>query len=617
MQSLFLAAIGEARDRGARALEAFAYRYREGESAYERFQRAQDDLPARLPRRLRLPTLRAQGRVELCAARARRPAAGRGGQAREGAARRARRRSAAGAGAGTAAVSEVRSAKRDRQAARALRSSSSSAIWIAFSAAPLRRLSHARKSARPFSTVGSRRMRPTSTSSIPAALPGVGKSSTRTDGAAREQLARLLGRERVLGLDPDRLGVADEHRHAHARRLDRQVGQLQDLRVSARSFDSSSNSSPSKSQSMRRSCSSGGSSRSRSIACAPAPETDWYVATRTRTRPGRVVQRLQHAGQRDRAAVRVRDDAVVLERAVAVHLRHDERDARLEPVRRRLVDRDRAAAHRVRHELARRRRADGEEEEVDVAARERLGRRLLDRAAGRAACPAERADAKTRTLSYPRSRSSSSVTVPTAPVAPTTPIADAQPLTRSSANGRKRSWTARTARSTSRRADHARDADRRRGDDLDVDPCLGERVEHVGGDARVALHARSDQRDLRDVGVAARRARRRGPRELRSRIGSAIGRSVFGSVNEIVAVAVLRDVLDDHVDVHAGVRERAEHLRRDAGAVGDADDRHLRLRGVVRDAGDDRLLEHYVVLLADPGSLAVARTSSGRGDCTP
>ena len=38
MQSLFLTAIGDARDRGARALEAFSYRYPEGESAYERFR---------------------------------------------------------------------------------------------------------------------------------------------------------------------------------------------------------------------------------------------------------------------------------------------------------------------------------------------------------------------------------------------------------------------------------------------------------------------------------------------------------------------------------------------------------------------------------------------------
>lgn len=38
LQSLFLAAIGESRDRGARALEAFSYRYPEGESSYERFR---------------------------------------------------------------------------------------------------------------------------------------------------------------------------------------------------------------------------------------------------------------------------------------------------------------------------------------------------------------------------------------------------------------------------------------------------------------------------------------------------------------------------------------------------------------------------------------------------
>ena len=38
LQSLFLAAIGEARDRGFAGLEAFSYRYREGESAHERFR---------------------------------------------------------------------------------------------------------------------------------------------------------------------------------------------------------------------------------------------------------------------------------------------------------------------------------------------------------------------------------------------------------------------------------------------------------------------------------------------------------------------------------------------------------------------------------------------------
>jgi len=37
IQSLFLSVIGEARDRKAKAIETFAYRYPEGESAYERF----------------------------------------------------------------------------------------------------------------------------------------------------------------------------------------------------------------------------------------------------------------------------------------------------------------------------------------------------------------------------------------------------------------------------------------------------------------------------------------------------------------------------------------------------------------------------------------------------
>ena len=37
IQSLFLSVIGEARDRGVKAIETFGYRYPEGESAHERF----------------------------------------------------------------------------------------------------------------------------------------------------------------------------------------------------------------------------------------------------------------------------------------------------------------------------------------------------------------------------------------------------------------------------------------------------------------------------------------------------------------------------------------------------------------------------------------------------
>ena len=65
MQSLFLAAIGDARDRGAKALETFAYRYREGESQYERFQVHKTIFPADFLGDFGFRTLRRAGNVEL------------------------------------------------------------------------------------------------------------------------------------------------------------------------------------------------------------------------------------------------------------------------------------------------------------------------------------------------------------------------------------------------------------------------------------------------------------------------------------------------------------------------------------------------------------------------
>jgi hypothetical protein len=46
LQSLFLAAIGEARDRGAASVEAFSYRYPDGESSHERFRVHKTVFPA-------------------------------------------------------------------------------------------------------------------------------------------------------------------------------------------------------------------------------------------------------------------------------------------------------------------------------------------------------------------------------------------------------------------------------------------------------------------------------------------------------------------------------------------------------------------------------------------
>jgi hypothetical protein len=64
-QSLFLAAIGEARDKGARALEAFGYRYREGTLPAERFLVHRTVFPRDFLADFGFRTLRSAGRIEL------------------------------------------------------------------------------------------------------------------------------------------------------------------------------------------------------------------------------------------------------------------------------------------------------------------------------------------------------------------------------------------------------------------------------------------------------------------------------------------------------------------------------------------------------------------------
>jgi hypothetical protein len=65
LQSLFLAAIGEARDRGASQVEAFSYRYPEGESAYERFRVHKTVFPSDFLGDFGFRTVRSAGRVGL------------------------------------------------------------------------------------------------------------------------------------------------------------------------------------------------------------------------------------------------------------------------------------------------------------------------------------------------------------------------------------------------------------------------------------------------------------------------------------------------------------------------------------------------------------------------
>src|SRR5439155_7639746 len=65
LQSLFLAAIGEAKDKGAAALETFAYRYPEGESDYERFLVHRTVFPRDFLSDFGFRTVRPAGQVEL------------------------------------------------------------------------------------------------------------------------------------------------------------------------------------------------------------------------------------------------------------------------------------------------------------------------------------------------------------------------------------------------------------------------------------------------------------------------------------------------------------------------------------------------------------------------
>jgi hypothetical protein len=65
MQSLFLSAIADVKERGGKALETFAYRYPEGESAVERFLVHRTVFPSDFLADFGFRTVRRLGRVEL------------------------------------------------------------------------------------------------------------------------------------------------------------------------------------------------------------------------------------------------------------------------------------------------------------------------------------------------------------------------------------------------------------------------------------------------------------------------------------------------------------------------------------------------------------------------
>src|SRR5215217_3504531 len=108
--------------------------------------------------------------------------------------------------------------------------------------------------------------------------------------------------------------------------------------------------------------------------------------------------------------------------------------------------------------------------------------------------PADRSDANGTISSAgnERSRMTPRIVLPTAPVAPTT-------ATRMSAH--PRSVVAPHVLGDVGSAHDARDLDRGRGDHLDVDAGVAQDAEGLGGDARVRLHSRADERDLAHVGI--------------------------------------------------------------------------------------------------------------------
>src|SRR3954447_5076120 len=118
--------------------------------------------------------------------------------------------------------------------------------------------------------------------------------------------------------------------------------------------------------------------------------------------------------------------------------------------------------------------------------------------------PALRGDARQTRSSTGNSRSPSTVrsTSPTAPVAPrmATLGTDGLLLHRLAVQLERLVQRAHRGRHLGLR-DHAGDLDRRGRDHPQVDALVGERAEHLGGDARVGAHAGADQRHLRELVV--------------------------------------------------------------------------------------------------------------------
>ena len=235
----------------------------------------------------------------------------------------------------------------------------------------------------------------------------------------------------------------------------------------------------------------------------------------------RSCERLERDDHLDGRAVGVRDDARVPRDVLGVDLGNDERHVVVHPERRGVVDHhapadDHGLAELLAHD------APAENSAMSTPSK-RLGRHLLDHELATGERHALARGARTRparsTRSAGNSRCSSTLSIsrPTAPVAPATAttgragIGLSQAIVPQPPPARRRHLgrdlvvlepERRVQRPDRRRhlvrGDHARDADRRGRDHVEVHAGVGERPEHLRRDSRMRLHPGTDERDLRD-----------------------------------------------------------------------------------------------------------------------
>ena len=255
-------------------------------------------------------------------------------------------------------------------------------------------------------SVGSWRIRPTSTSSPPGRLAGRGEVDDAHARRGAEQRPRLVGRERSTRsrATPPRRGRPSPARGRRSALIG-SSGSSMIFRVSSRSFDSSSNSTPSKSQSIRRSCSS------RLLAREPL-----HRSTRRRPTPTGRSRRAPAAGPPPRAAASARTSAGSCSSSGWRRSRRARARARRSPRGRRAARRRRAGTRTTCRRRPRRRAPRGGRARASRTCRSRTGRGRgrrrrappasppRRRAPRRRTRPASRPTAPTRTRARRRSR---------------------------------------------------------------------------------------------------------------------------------------------------------------------------------------------------------------------